>query len=90
MRFTAVSWVMALTLALTTASVGAAGPDQPRLKFRAKGPVCSCASGMSEADISKAWEARFAQTRDDRPEASDDRPATRDEQRRGVDETQPR
>lgn len=89
-RSTGVATVMTLALMLAVATASAAEQEQPRLKFRGKGPVCSCASGMSEADIRKAWEARFTQSENTRSEHPDGRPATRDEKRRGVDEAQPR
>ncbi len=42
-------------LALAAPAVWSAEADKPpRLKFRGKGPVCGCSSGMSEADISRA------------------------------------
>lgn len=40
-------------LALGQAPTCVAG-DTPRLKYRSKGSPCACASGMSEADISRA------------------------------------
>lgn len=40
---------------LALAATSAWSADKPsRLKYRAKGPVCGCSSGMSEADISRA------------------------------------
>ena len=52
-----VSVVLAGLLAAVLAH--AAASDPPRLKYRARGPVCSCASGLDENEIRKAWEARF-------------------------------
>jgi hypothetical protein len=85
-----IATLAALAVLMAAANVGAAEKSQSRLKFRGKGPVCSCASGMSEADIQKAMEARFAQPEDVRGNALDDLSANRDEQRRKVDEAQPR
>lgn len=44
--------VMAVFLLLAATSVIAADVS-PRLKYRAKGPVCSCTSGLSEEEISR-------------------------------------
>lgn len=41
-------------LALTVSVAGAAEEVAPRLKYRSKGPVCSCSSGLGEAEISRA------------------------------------
>lgn len=90
MHLTAISSVVALALVLSAASVDAVASDKPRLKFRSKGPVCSCTSGMSEADISKAMAERFAKTEGAQLDTLDARPETRDEQKGGVDEAQPR
>lgn len=52
-------FLLASALLLGSASVAAAGDGAtdgqktPRLKYRSGGPVCSCSSGMSEAEISK-------------------------------------
>lgn len=45
--------VFGVALAVGQAPIAAAG-DSPRLKYRSKGSPCACASGMSEADISRA------------------------------------
>jgi hypothetical protein len=45
--------VGACGVALALADVGAADTP-PRLKYRGKGSVCGCSSGLSEADISRA------------------------------------
>ncbi|GMV01925.1 MAG: hypothetical protein AMXMBFR52_15810 [Burkholderiales bacterium] len=47
------AWLLAATAAQ------AADADPPRLKYRARGPVCACESGMGENEIRRAWEARF-------------------------------
>ncbi len=49
-----------------------------------------CASGMSEAEISKAMAERFAKSEGAQLDTLDARPETRDEQKGGVDEAQPR
>jgi hypothetical protein len=53
--------VTVLVSGLLLAAMGAqaAEPQPPRLKYRARGAVCACDSGMSEDEIRKAWEARF-------------------------------
>ena len=90
MQLTVISSVVALALVLSAASVDAVASDKPRLKFRGKGPVCSCTSGMSEADISKAMANRAAKSEGAQLDTLDARPETRDEQKGGVDEAQPR
>lgn len=50
---------IALALLLAAALAQAATSDPPRLKYRSRGPVCSCESGLGEEEIRKAWEARF-------------------------------
>lgn len=90
MRSTGVVTVMALALLLATPVVDAAEPGQPRLKYRGKGLACTCATGTSEAEIRKAWDARFKQPGGARLDSLDGLTETRDEQRRMVDEAQPR
>jgi hypothetical protein len=84
------SCALSLALVLGVAHAQAAEPGQPRLKFRGKGPVCSCATGMGEEEIRKAWEARFAQPEITRSESSDRLTTPGDEQRREIDESQSR
>ncbi len=90
MRSTSVVTVMALVLLLAAPTVNAADTEQPRLKYRGKALACTCATGTSEADIDKAWNARFGQSEGARLDSLDGLPVTRDEQRRGLDEAQPR
>jgi len=90
MQLIGLSAVVALALVFSAASVGAVASDKPRLKFKSKGPTCMCASGMSEADISKAMAERFAKSEGAQLDTLDARPKTRDEQKGGVDEAQPR
>jgi len=90
MQLTGLLSVVALALVLSAASVDAVASDKPRLKFKSKGPTCMCASGMSEADISKAMAERFAKSEGAQLDTLDARPETRDEQKGGVDEAQPR
>lgn len=71
----------ALVLLLGPVGARAAEGDTPRLKYRAKGPVCSCASGLNEEAIRKAWEARFAQPDDARPEKAETHHETRDQEK---------
>lgn len=90
MRSTGTATLMALALLLAAPAVAAAEPGQPRLKYRGSGLACTCASSTSEAEISKAWNDRFKQSEGARLDTLDGLPATRDEQRRRVDEAQPR
>lgn len=90
MRSTGTATLMALALLLAAPVVAAAEPGQPRLKYRGSGLACTCASSTSEAEISKAWNDRFKQSEGARLDTLDGLPATRDEQRRRVDEAQPR
>ena len=73
--------VLALTLILGPAGAYAAEEKPPRLKYRSKGPVCSCASGLDEEAIRKAWEARFAKPNDARPEKPEVHRETRDQEK---------
>jgi hypothetical protein len=90
MRSTGVVTVMALVLLLAVPTVNAADPERPRLKYRGKALACTCATGTSEADIRKAWDARFKQSEGARLDSLDGLPVTSGEQRRGLDEAQPR
>lgn len=81
MRSTGTAGLLALALTVAATSVAAAEPEQPRLKFRGKGLACTCANGMSEEDIRKAWEARFPQSQGAPLDNLDGRPQTRDEQK---------
>lgn len=90
MRSTGAVTMMALALLLAAPTINAADPEQPRLKYRGKALACTCATGTSEADIRKAWDARFRQSGGARLDSLDGLPVTRDEQRRGLDEAQPR
>jgi hypothetical protein len=83
-----IALMLATMLGMT--QVQAADPDKPRLKFRGKGPACTCISSMGEAEIRKAMEARFAQSGNSRPETSDRDSTPSDEQRRELDVLQPR
>ncbi|MDT3705512.1 MAG: hypothetical protein ROZ09_01715 [Thiobacillus sp.] len=75
--------VLALAAVVAATSVAAAEPEQPRLKYRSKSLTCTCANGMSEADIRKAWEARFPQSQGAPLDSLDGRPQTRDEHKGG-------
>lgn len=89
-----------LVLVLAATGVEAADSDPPRLKYRSRGPVCACESGMGENEIRKAWEARFgagpqrpateAARQGDAPAASRQDSGRRDQQREGADETKAR
>ena len=76
--------VAACTLLLLAGTAGAVALDtieKPRLKFRAKGPVCSCNSNTGEKEIQAAFEARFSQQVDANPPPGADRRTHRDEQK---------
>lgn len=90
MRITGKLTAMALLLLFAAPAAAASGSERPRLKYRTNGLACTCASGTSEAEIRKAWDARFKQSEGARLDSLDGLPATRDEQRRGLDEAQPR
>jgi len=90
MRSTGTVTLMALALLLAAPAVAATEPGQPRLKYRGNGLACTCASSTGEAEIRKAWDDRFKQSEGARLDNLDGLPATRDEQRRRVDEAQPR
>ena len=81
MRSTGTAGLLALALMVAATSVAAAESGQPRLKFRGKALACTCANGMSEEDIRKAWEARFPQSQGAPLDNLDGRPQTRDEQK---------
>jgi hypothetical protein len=72
---------LGLTLAVSTAW----SADKPsRLKYRAKGPVCGCSSGLSEADISRAMaglDRLQPETRDNatNTDSSSNQPSRREE-----------
>jgi hypothetical protein len=81
MRMTGTLGILALALTVVATSVAAADAGQPRLKFRGKALACTCANGMSEEDIRKAWDARFPQTQGAPLDRLDGRPQTRDDQK---------
>lgn len=81
MRTTAKLGFLSLILTLVATGVAAAETGQPRLKFRGKALACTCANGMSEEDIRKAWEARFAQSQGAPLDRLDGRPQIHDEQK---------
>lgn len=68
-------------LAGTTSAAALDTIDKPRLKFRAKGPVCSCNSNTGEKEIQAAFEARFSQQDDANPPLGAERRTHRDEQK---------
>ncbi len=81
MRTTGKSGLLDLILTVAATNVAAAEAGQSRLKFRGKALACTCANGMSEEDIRKAWEARFPQSQGAPLDRLDGRPQTRDEQK---------
>jgi hypothetical protein len=80
-RQTAVA-LLALLLAGTAGAAALDTIEQPRLKFRAKGPVCSCNSNLGEKEIQAAFEARFSQQDDANSPPGAERRTYRDEQRK--------
>jgi hypothetical protein len=89
MRSTGVVAAMTVAVFLAAPFVDAAEPQSPRLKYRSKALTCTCATGMSEADISRAMDARFKGS-GEHLDKLDEIPKIRDEQRRRVDEEQSR
>mgnify|MGYP001293342738 CR=1 FL=1 len=87
-RRTAVA-LLALLLAGTAGAAALDTIEKPRLKFRAKGPVCSCNSNLGEKEIQAALEARFSRQDDVTPPPGADRRTNRDEQKEGGNEKQP-
>ncbi len=81
MHATGKASLVALILIGVTMNVAAAEAGQSRLKFRGKALACTCANGMSEEDIRKAWEARFPQSQGAPLDRLDGRPQIRDEQK---------
>lgn len=81
MRTTGIIGLLALILTVAATSVAAAEAGQSRLKFRGKALACTCANGMSEEDIRKAWEARFPQSQGAPLDRLDGRPQIHDEQK---------
>lgn len=52
--------------AAPTDSTAGPAPGKPRLRFRSRGPVCMCSSGLSEKDV--ADRARGAETSSHEPQ----------------------
>jgi hypothetical protein len=81
------SSVIVCAIGLALAMPGAWAADKPsRLKYRSKGSVCGCSSGMSEADISRSMAGldnlQAQATATDKPTNSDnssDQPSRRSE-----------
>jgi len=90
MRFTVIAAVVTIVLTLVATTVSAVEEGKPRLKYRGKALACTCATGLSEADINRAQKARMAQAEDAPLDNLEEHPTTLDKQRRKVDETQPR
>lgn len=74
-------WLALLSLVVTTGAWALDTIDKPRLKFRAKGPVCSCISSTGDKEIQAALEARFSQKEDATPPPGEVRHVRRDEQK---------
>lgn len=60
-----------LSLAATSAI---AAETQPRLKYRAKGPVCMCASGLSEEEIRRGMAQSLLDRLQGKEQATQDLP----------------
>ena len=80
--------LFSLALVMSIAQVQAADPSKPRLKYRGKGSVCMCATGTSDEEIRKAWEARFGQPENSRSEPLDRLTTSSDQQRSQINESQ--
>lgn len=65
-------WVVGLLAASLAIPVASAKEGAPRLKYRSKGAPCACASGIGEAEISKAM-ARLERLQEPGPAAPDDK-----------------
>jgi len=53
------SVLLALAIGLPGPAAAADGAPGPRLKFRAKGPVCACTSELDEQAIARGLSARL-------------------------------
>lgn len=63
-----------LSLAATSAIAAEAAETQPRLKYRAKGPVCMCASGLSEEEIRRGMAQSLLDRLQGKEQATQDLP----------------
>lgn len=63
-----------LSLAATSAIAAEAAETQPRLKYRAKGSVCMCASGLSEEEIRRGMAQSLLDRLQDKEQATQDLP----------------
>ncbi|MDO9226065.1 MAG: hypothetical protein Q8M09_17595 [Pseudomonadota bacterium] len=79
-------WIVGLTIITLTAPSVSASDQSPRLKYRSKGAPCACASGLGEAEISKAM-SRLDALRESGPAAPpDSKHFTEQQPRRETDE----
>ena len=76
--------LIALCFLHGSSAVQVADTEQPRLKYRSNRPVCSCTSGLDEAAIQRAWEARLAQPEKGRPAKANEDSQTLDRQKEKV------
>ncbi len=80
-------WIVGLAVISLTVSSASAGEQSPRLKYRSKGAPCACASGLGEAEISKAM-AKLDALRESEPEGpADSKHFTEQQPRRETDES---
>lgn len=64
-----------LTVMLSLAATSAiAAEAQPRLKYRAKGPVCMCASGLGEEEIRRGMAQSLLDRLQGKEQATQDLP----------------
>lgn len=66
--------IMMVMLSLAATSAAEAAETQPRLKYRAKGSVCMCASGLSEEEIRRGMAQSFLDRLQDKEQATQDLP----------------
>lgn len=59
-RDSSVNFILGISATIFLTSYAFAD-ELPRLKYRSKGPVCSCESGMGEAEIARGRQAREQQ-----------------------------
>lgn len=80
-------WIVGLAVIILTVSSVSAGEQSPRLKYRSKGAPCACASGLGEAEISKAM-SQLDTLRESGPDTSaDSKHITEQQPRRETDES---
>ena len=80
-------WIVVLAVIALTVPAVSAGEASPRLKYRSKGSPCACASGLGEAEISKAMSRLDTLRESDRDAPADSNHFTEQQPRRETDES---